>query len=38
MKFKDCGSTPLGIYPVVERAYKLEALYQSGISTAQLRV
>ena len=38
MKFKDCGTTPLGIYPVVDRAYKLEALYESGITTAQLRV
>ena len=38
MKFLDCGTKPLGIYPVVERAYKLEALYQAGITTAQLRV
>ena len=38
MKFLDCGNSPLGIYPVVDRAYKLEALYQSGITTAQLRV
>jgi len=38
MKFKDCGNKPLGIYPVVDRAYKLEALYQLGITTAQLRV
>ena len=38
MKFKDCGHTPLGIYPVVERTYKIEALYQAGITTAQLRV
>ena len=38
MKFKNCGNTPLGIYPVVERAYKLEALYRAGITTAQLRV
>ena len=38
MKFLDCGDTPLGIYPVVQRAYKLEALYQAGITTAQLRV
>ena len=37
MKFKDCGNTPLGIYPVVDRAYKLRALYEVGISTAQLR-
>jgi len=38
MKFLDCGTKPLGIYPVVQRAYKLEALYQAGITTAQLRV
>jgi len=38
MKFLDCGIKPLGIYPVVQRAYKLEALYQAGITTAQLRV
>ena len=38
MKFKDCGNTPLGIYPVVDRAYKLKPLYEEGITTAQLRV
>lgn len=38
MKFKDCGNTPLGIYPVVDRAYKLKPLYEVGITTAQLRV
>ena len=38
MKFKDCGTTPLGIYPVVDRTYKLESLYEYGITTAQLRV
>ncbi len=37
MKFKDCGKTPLGIYPVVDRAYKLKPLYEVGITTAQLR-
>ena len=37
MKFKDCGNTPLGIYPVVDRAYKLKPLYEIGITTAQLR-
>jgi thiamine-phosphate diphosphorylase len=37
MKFKDCGETLLGIYPVVDRAYKLKALYKLGITTAQLR-
>jgi len=38
MKFKDCGNTPLGIYPLVDRADKLETLYSLGITTAQLRV
>lgn len=38
MKFLDCGAKPLGIYPVVQRAYKLEALYEAGITTAQIRV
>jgi len=38
MKFKDCGTTPLGIYPVVDRSEKLEPLYRCGITTAQLRV
>lgn len=38
MKFKNCGNIPLGIYPVVDRAYKLQALYEAGITTAQLRV
>ncbi len=38
MRFLDCGTKPLGVYPVVDRAYKLEALYQAGITTAQLRV
>ena len=38
MKFKDCGNTPLGIYPLVNRAYKLKILYKLGVTTAQLRV
>ena len=38
MKFSKCDDTPLGIYPVVDRAYKLKSLYESGITTAQLRV
>ena len=38
MKFKNCGNTLLGIYPVVDRAYKLKPLYEAGITTAQLRV
>ena len=37
MKFKDCGNNPLGIYPIVDRAYKLKPLYECGITTAQLR-
>ena len=38
MTFKTCGETPLGIYPLVDRAYKLETLFSLGISTAQLRI
>jgi len=38
MKFKNCGTTPLGIYPVVDRTDKLEPLYECGITTTQLRV
>ena len=38
MKFLDCGIRPLGVYPVVDRTYKLTALYTAGITTAQLRV
>lgn len=38
MTFKDCGNTPLGIYPIVDRANKLETLYELGITTAQLRI
>ena len=37
MKFPKCDNTPLGIYPVVDRAYKLRPLYEVGITTAQLR-
>ncbi|SFV71718.1 Thiamin-phosphate pyrophosphorylase [hydrothermal vent metagenome] len=37
MKFPKCDEIPLGIYPVVDRAYKLKALYEVGITTAQLR-
>ena len=37
MKFPKCDETPLGIYPVVDRAYKLKPLYEVGITTAQLR-
>ncbi len=38
MKFLNCGNTPLGIYPLVDRAEKLETLFSLGITTAQLRV
>jgi len=38
MKFPNCGTTPLGIYPIVERTDKLEPLYKCGITTSQLRV
>jgi len=37
MKFPKCDEIPLGIYPVVDRAYKLRPLYEVGITTAQLR-
>jgi len=37
MKFPKCDQTSLGIYPVVDRAYKLKPLYEVGITTAQLR-
>ena len=37
MKFPKCDQTHLGIYPVVDRAYKLRPLYEVGITTAQLR-
>ena len=37
MKFPKCDDTLLGIYPIVDRAYKLKPLYEVGITTAQLR-
>ena len=37
MKFLNCGNTPLGAYPLVDRADKLEILFSLGITTAQLR-
>jgi thiamine-phosphate pyrophosphorylase/hydroxymethylpyrimidine kinase/phosphomethylpyrimidine kinase/thiamine-phosphate diphosphorylase len=37
MKFPKCNDIPLGIYPIVDRAYKLRPLYELGITTAQLR-
>ena len=38
MKFLNCGNTPLEIYPLVDRAEKLETLFSLGITTAQLRI
>ncbi len=38
MKFLNCGDTPLGVYPIVDRADKLKILYELGVRTAQLRV
>jgi thiamine-phosphate diphosphorylase len=38
MRFLDCGTEPLGIYPVVDRQEKLKPLYEAGITTAQLRI
>jgi thiamine-phosphate diphosphorylase len=38
MKFKECNNTPLGLYPVVDSYKKLEALYECGITTIQLRI
>ena len=37
MTFPSCNNTPLGIYPIVDRAAKLEPLCRCGITTAQLR-
>ena len=38
MPFPDIGDTPLGLYPIVERAAWLEQLLPLGVSTIQLRV
>jgi len=38
MKFPECNETPLGLYPIVDRAYKLQPLYEAGVTTAQLRM
>ncbi len=38
LMFPKCDNTPLGIYPIVDRAEKLKPLYECGITTAQLRV
>ena len=36
--FPNCNETPLGLYPVVDRAKWIERLAPSGITTIQLRV
>jgi len=36
--FPDCGPTPLGFYPLVDRASRLEELLALGVGTAQLRI
>lgn len=36
--FPSCGSHPLGLYPIVDRAEWLARLLPTGITTAQLRV
>lgn len=36
--FPDCGETPLGIYPLVDRADKLPPLFENGVTTVQLRI
>ena len=38
MRFPKCDETPLGIYPIVDRANKLKPLYECGITTTQLRI
>jgi thiamine-phosphate diphosphorylase len=38
LQFPSCNTVPLGVYPIVDRAHKLESLYQCGITTAQLRI
>ncbi|WP_166423776.1 thiamine phosphate synthase [Paraglaciecola sp. 20A4] len=36
--FPDIGDTPLGLYPIVDRAAWLETLLPLGVSTIQLRI
>lgn len=38
LKFPDCGETPLGFYPIVDRFKWLEKLLPLGVSTIQLRI
>ena len=37
-RFPSCGDTPLGLYPVIDRAFWLERLADTGVTTIQLRV
>lgn len=36
--FPDCGSEPLGLYPIVDNAEWLEKLLPLGVKTVQLRI
>ena len=36
-QFRDCGTQPLGLYPLVDRAAWLEKLAPLGVTTVQLR-
>jgi hydroxymethylpyrimidine kinase / phosphomethylpyrimidine kinase / thiamine-phosphate diphosphorylase len=38
LAFRDCGTGPLGLYPVIDRAHWLERLLPLGVTTAQLRI
>lgn len=38
LRFADCGETPLGFYPIVNRYEWLETLLPLGVSTIQLRI
>lgn len=38
LQFPNCGDTPLGFYPIVNRLSWLETLLPLGISTIQLRI
>ncbi len=38
LKFLDCGSEPLGFYPIIDRADWLKRLLPLGVSTVQLRI
>jgi hydroxymethylpyrimidine kinase / phosphomethylpyrimidine kinase / thiamine-phosphate diphosphorylase len=37
-KFKDCGNTPLGLYPIIDSLAWLEKLLPTGVTTFQLRI